>query len=122
VWILICGSRRRGLRQGGPYNPKQGHGSYQNLGWTVVPQAQYFLGAWGQMPQPRLPFLASLNLPDLSKLMNDSMSHDPTWPPVPTKLPLDIPKFEGNTGEDPGDHVTTFHLWFSSNSLNDDSI
>jgi hypothetical protein len=28
--------------------------------------------------------------------------------PVPTKLPSDIPKFEGKTGEDPGDHVTTF--------------
>jgi hypothetical protein len=43
-------------------------------------------------------------------------------PPVPTKLPSDIPKFEGKNGEDPGDHVTTFHLWCSSNSLNDDSI
>jgi hypothetical protein len=50
------------------------------------------------------------------------VSHDPTWPPVPTKLPLDIPKFEGKNGEDPGDHVTTFHLWCSSNSLKDDSI
>jgi hypothetical protein len=47
------------------------------------------------MSQPRLPFLAMLNLPDLSKLMNDPVSHDPTWPPVPTKLPSDIPKFEG---------------------------
>jgi hypothetical protein len=44
------------------------------------------------------------------------------WPPVPTKLPSDIPKFEGKSGEDPGDHVTTFHLWCSSNSLIDDSI
>jgi hypothetical protein len=42
--------------------------------------------------------------------------------PVPTKLPSDILKFEGKTSEDPGDHVTTFHLWCSSNSLNDDSI
>jgi hypothetical protein len=72
--------------------------------------------------QPRIPFLAMLNLPDLSKLMNDLVSHDPTWPPVPTKLPSDIPKFEGKNGEDPGDHVTTFHLWCSSNSLNHDSI
>jgi hypothetical protein len=74
------------------------------------------------MSQPRLPFLATLNLPDLSKLMNDLVCHDPTWPPIPTKLPSDIPKFEGKTGEDPGDHVTTFHLWCSLNSLNDDSI
>jgi hypothetical protein len=43
-------------------------------------------------------------------------------PPIPTKLPSDIPKFEGKSGEDPGDHVTTFHLWCSSNSLNDDSV
>ena len=41
---------------------------------------------------------------------------------VPKKLPLDIPKFEGKAGEDPGEHVTTFHLWCSSNSLHDDSI
>jgi hypothetical protein len=42
------------------------------------------------MSQPRLPFLATLNLPDLSKLMNDPVSHDPTWPPIPTKIPSDI--------------------------------
>jgi hypothetical protein len=41
---------------------------------------------------------------------------------MPTKFPFDIPKFEGNPGEDPSDHVTTFHLWFSSNSLKDDFI
>ena len=31
-------------------------------------------------------------------------------------------KIEGNSGEYPSEHVMTFHLWFSSNSLNDDSI
>jgi hypothetical protein len=40
---------------------------------------------------------------------------------MPTKFPLEIPNFEGNPGEDPGDHVMTFHLCFSSNSLKDDS-
>jgi hypothetical protein len=74
------------------------------------------------MLQPCLPFLAMLNLPDLSKLMNDPLHHDPSWTTIPTKLPLDITKFEGRTGEDPGDHITTFHLWCSSNSLNEDSI
>ena len=54
--------------------------------------------------------------------MNDPMRHNPTWPPVPIKLPSNIPKFEGKIGEEPGDHVTMFHLWCSSNSLNDDSI
>jgi hypothetical protein len=107
---------------GGIYNPEQGHGAYQNPGWVVIPQHQYFPGAWGQMTQPQLPFLPTLNFPDLSRLMNDPVSHDPTWPTVPTKLPSDIPKFEGKTGEDTSDHVTTFYLWCSSNSLNDDSI
>jgi hypothetical protein len=54
--------------------------------------------------------------------MNDPVHHDPSWPPVPTNLPSNIPKFEGKTGEDPGDHVTSFHLWCSSNSLHYDSI
>ena len=49
------------------------------------------------------------------------MRHDPFWPPVPTKLALDIPKFEGKVGEDLGAHAATFHLWCSSNSLNEDS-
>jgi hypothetical protein len=41
---------------------------------------------------------------------------------MPTKLPSDIPKFEANPNEYLGDHVTTFHLWCSSNSLKDDSV
>jgi hypothetical protein len=41
---------------------------------------------------------------------------------MPTKLPLDIPKFKAKPNEDPGDHVTSFHLSCSSNSLKDDSI
>jgi hypothetical protein len=65
------------------------------------------------MSQPCFPFLGMFNLPDLSKLMNDPMSHDPTLPPVPTKLLSDIPKFEGKNGEDLGDHVTIFNLWCS---------
>jgi hypothetical protein len=107
---------------GGSYIPVHVHVPYQNSGWTTVPQTQSFEGAWGQMLQFRLPFLTTLNLPDLYKLMNDPVCHDPTCPPVPTKIPSDILKFEGKNGEDPGDHVTTFHLWCSSNSLNDDSI
>jgi len=63
-----------------------------------------------------------LNLTDLTRLTNNPIRYNPAWPPVPTKLPSDIPKFEGKSGEDSGDHVTTFHLWCSSNSLIDDSI
>jgi hypothetical protein len=39
-----------------------------------------------------------------------------------TKFPLEIPKFKENLAEDSSDHVTTFHIWCSSNSLKDDSI
>ena len=64
----------------------------------------------------------TLNLPDLSRPTNDPMAHDLAWPAVPTKLPSDIPKFEGKPGEDPSEHITTFHLWCSSNSLHQDSV
>jgi hypothetical protein len=107
---------------GGSYNPRQGHGAYQKPRWVAIPQQQSFQGSWGHMMQPRLPFLAMLNLPKLFNLMNDLVCHDPIWPPVPTKIPSDVPKFKGKNGEDPGDHFTTFHLWHSLNSLNDDSI
>jgi hypothetical protein len=40
---------------------------------------------------------------------------------MPMKFPSDIPKFEAKPNKDPGDHVTTFHLWCSSNSLKYDS-
>ena len=74
------------------------------------------------MTQLRIPFLATLNLHDLSKLTNDSISHDPTWMVVSAKIPLEIPKFEGKSGEEPREHVNDFHLWCSSNSFNHDSI
>ena len=64
----------------------------------------------------------TLNLPDLSRLTNDPVAHDPAWLAVPTKLPSDIPKFEGKPGEDMSEHIMTFHLWCSSNSLHQDSI
>ena len=40
-------------------------------------------------------FMASLNLPDLSKLINDPIVHDVAWPAMPAKLPSDILTFEG---------------------------
>ena len=76
-------------------------------------------GTFSALVRPKLPFLTTLNFLDLSKLMNDPVRHNSSWPLVPTKLPLDIPKFEGKVGDDPGAHVTTFHLWYSSNSLNE---
>ena len=41
---------------------------------------------------------------------------------MPTKLPSDIPKFEGKAGEYPQNHIMMFHLWCSSNNIVDDSI
>jgi hypothetical protein len=69
-----------------------------------------------------LSFLATLDLPDLSRILNDPILHSPYWAIIPDKLPSDIPKFDGRSGEDPNNHVMTFHLWCSSNSLMDDSI
>jgi hypothetical protein len=73
-------------------------------------------------PLTQMPYLASLNITDLTKLTNDPILHDPTWPTIPTKLPSDIPKFEGKAGDYPANHIMTFHLWFSSNNMMDDSI
>ena len=103
-----------GQTGGGHYG--QGHGGNQ----TYVNQK--FQGVVHRPHHPRLPFLAMLNLLDLSRLTNDPVTHDPTWPVVPTNIPLDIPKFKGKPGEDPSEHVTTFHLWCSSNLLHQDSI
>jgi hypothetical protein len=41
---------------------------------------------------------------------------------MPTKLPSDIPKFEGKAVEYPANHFMTFHLWWSSNNIMDDSV
>jgi hypothetical protein len=43
----------------------------------------------------QLPFLATLDLPDLSRILNDPILHSPHWPVIPAKLPSDIPKFDG---------------------------
>ena len=59
---------------------------------------------------PLLPYMAGLSLPDFSQLINDPIHHDPGWPAMPTKLPSNIPKFEGNVGEDPTNHVRSFHI------------
>ena len=71
---------------------------------------QKYQGVWHRSGQPRLHFVSTLNLPDLSRLMNDPVSHDPAWPAIPNKLPSNIPKFKGNAGEDPSEQVTNFYL------------
>ena len=73
-------------------------------------------------PNHQLPFLTTMDLLDLSKLINDPIQHNPSWPTIPVNFPSDIPKFDGKQGDDPKNHVMTFHLWCSSNFLMDDSI
>lgn len=67
-------------------------------------------------------FLEALDIPNLYKLTNDPINHNPLWPLVLHKIPSNIPKFEGKQGEDPTMHITTFHPWFVSNSMVEDSI
>jgi len=73
-------------------------------------------------PNRQLWFIATLDLPDLSCLVNDPINYLPFWPPMLNKLPSDILKFEAESKEDPSNHVMTYHLWCASNSIVDDSI
>jgi hypothetical protein len=93
-----------------------------NLSQGTGPPPSHTMVGTNPPPNIPMPYLASLNIPDLTKLTNDPILHDPTWPNMPTKLPSDIPKFEGKPGDDPANHVMTFHLWCSSNNIMDDSI
>jgi hypothetical protein len=100
------------LKEGAPTHlvPIKGLGSQHTMAGANPP------------PPLQMPYLASLNISDLTKLTNDPILHDATWPAMPTKLPSDIPKFEGKAGDDPANHVMTFHLWCSSNSIMEDSV
>ena len=64
----------------------------------------------------------SLNLLYQEHFTNELIHHDPTHPPYPTKLPLDVPIFEGNSGEDPQNHVMSFKLWCFLNFVVNDFI
>ena len=55
-----------GQMGGGYYPTGQGHGVYRNQPYMN----QSYQGAWHQPAQPKLPFLATLNLPHLSILKN----------------------------------------------------
>jgi hypothetical protein len=101
--------------QGGSTNPPS---PLQGLGNLNT----HTMAGTNPMPPPHMPYLASLNIPDLTKITNDPIFHNPTWPAMPTKLPSDIPKFEGKAGDDPSNHIMKFHLWCSSNNIMDDSI
>jgi hypothetical protein len=112
-------------------NPHQGMYPYANNQYPGMPYGGFGMNVnqniFTQSTQnpfapTKLPFLATLEFPDLSKLTNDPIRHHFAWPLVPMKIPTDIPKFDGKTGEDPANHITTYHLWCVSNSFLDDSI
>ena len=73
-------------------------------------------------PNQQLSFLETLDFPDLSKLINEPIRYNPSWPPILVNLPSNIPKFDQKKGYGLKNHVMTFHLWCSSNSLMDDSV
>jgi len=69
-----------------------------------------------------LPFMVGLNIPYFNQIINNPLLHSPSFQVRPTKIPFDIPKFEGNIREDPTNHVHSFHMCCSSNSITDESI
>ena len=112
-------------------NLQQGMYQYANQTYFRMPyggfalysnQYPYNLTTQNPFAPTKLPFLATLELPDLSKLMNDPIRHHFAWPPILVKIPTDIPKFDGKIGEDPANHITTYHPWCVSNSFLYDSI
>jgi hypothetical protein len=104
--------------QGGGAQPSSQGISSQPSSQGNNPQPQHTMAG----TPPSMPYLESLKIPYLTKLMNDPILHDPTWPNMPTKLPFDIPKFEGKMCEDPANHIMSFHLWCSSNNIMEYSI
>jgi hypothetical protein len=83
-------------------------GGYQSMpqpypGSSPYPPNQYVGGPYGpfglntmsplnqnSFVKTQLPFLATLEFPNLSKLTNDPIMHHPAWPLVPVKIPTDI--------------------------------
>ena len=112
-------------------NPQQGMYQNANQNYSRMPhggsglhgnQYPYNQNTHNLFAPTNLPFLATLELLYFSKLTNDPIRHHFAWPPVPVKIPTNIPKFDRKTGEDPANHITTYHLWCVSNSFLEDSI
>ena len=105
-------------------NPQQGMYPYVNNSYSRVPcggfglnvnQHSFNQSTHNPFTQTKLPFLATFELIDLSKLTNDPIQHHFSWPPIHVKIPTDIPKFDGKTKEEPANPITTYHLWCLSN-------
>jgi len=75
--------------------------------WGQNPYQQGWVPSTGFAYRPQMPFntqlsfLATLELPYVSRLMNDPIIHSPYYPLVPSKIPSDFLKFEGKVKEDP---------------------
>ena len=105
-----------------PYQGYQIQMLYADMKILIAQEIPSYLGYAQPGLNRQFPLVATLELLDLNQLTNDPILYAPWWPIILHKLPSDIPKFNGNLGEDPSNHVMTFHLWCSSNSLNDDLI
>ena len=55
-----------------------------------------------------LRYMVGFRLHDFSHLINDPLLHNSNWPLMTTKLPFEIPKFEGNPREELTNHVHSF--------------
>lgn len=91
---------------------------------TATPHHSPHLANMEQEPPtpPHFPYMASLNLPYLSRLIDSPIAHDPAWPAMSTKLPLDIPKFKGQETKDLANHIMSFHVSCSSNNIIEDLV
>jgi hypothetical protein len=126
----LLGSTSQG--QASPHSPLHGSwGATSSQGGSTNPprppqgsgtQNTHTMARTKTSPPPQMPYLAFLNILYLTKLTNDPILHNPTWPTMPTKLPSNIPKFEVKPRDNIANHIMTFHLWFSSNNITYDSI
>jgi hypothetical protein len=96
--------------------------SSTNIGGPQGPSGTTETSPPSQSSFAPFPFLATLDLPDLSwlKMTLFPMTHHghlchPSYPQTFLSL-------TENPGEDPSTHIMTYHLWCSSNSLMDDSV
>jgi hypothetical protein len=53
--------------------------------------------------------LATIEIPNLSWLLNDPIQHNPGWLVVPVNILSYIAKFVGKSREDLTNHITTYH-------------
>jgi hypothetical protein len=104
--------------QGGGAQPSSQGMSSQPSSQGTTSQPSHTMVA----PTPNFPYLASLNIPYLTKLMNDPIYMIPLGLTCPPNYLQTSQSLKGNQGEDPTNHIMSFHLWCSSNNIMEDSI